>query len=85
MNRLKVNADNRSSFDGCRTAVFGNLSSHLVGMGGHGGGAWRGSVAGYLCSAPMVEAPGGAMSGCSGGIQGEGPVSHHRTTGENTE
>lgn len=35
----------------------------------------------YLCSVPTAEAPGDAMSGCSGGIQGEGPASHHKTTG----
>lgn len=35
---------------------------------------------GHLCSVPMVEAPGDAMSKCSGDIQGEGPVSRHKTT-----
>lgn len=34
----------------------------------------------YLCSVPMVEAPGDAMSECSDGIQGEGPTLHHMTT-----
>lgn len=34
----------------------------------------------YLCSVPMVEAPGDAMSECSDGIQVEGPTLHHRTT-----
>lgn len=34
----------------------------------------------YLCSVPTAEVPGDAMSKCSGGIQGEGPASHHKTT-----
>lgn len=36
----------------------------------------------YLCSVPTAEAPGDAMSECSGGIQGEGPTLHHMTTRE---
>lgn len=36
----------------------------------------------YLCSVPTAEAPGDAMSECSGGIQGEGPTLHHMTTKE---
>lgn len=35
---------------------------------------------GHLCSVPMGEAPGDAMSKCSGDIQGEGPASRHKTT-----
>lgn len=35
---------------------------------------------GHLCSVPMVEAPGDAMSKCSGDIQGAGPTSRHKTT-----
>lgn len=36
----------------------------------------------HLCSVPTVEAPGDAMSKCSGDIQDEGPASRHKTTGE---
>lgn len=35
---------------------------------------------GHLCSVPMGEAPGDAMSKCSGDIQVEGPASRHKTT-----
>lgn len=38
----------------------------------------------YLCSVPTAEAPGDAMSECSGGIQGEGPASRHKTTRDKT-
>lgn len=38
---------------------------------------------GHLCSVPTVEAPGDAMSECSGDIQGGGPASRHKTTRKN--
>lgn len=40
-------------------------------------------VTSHLCSVPMVEAPGDAMSECSGDIQGEGPASRRKTTRKN--
>lgn len=40
-------------------------------------------VTSHLCSVPTVEAPGDAMSECSGGIQGGGPASRHKTTRKN--
>lgn len=40
---------------------------------------------GHLCSVPMVEAPGDAMSKCSGDIQGGGPASRHKTTRKKKE